>query len=276
MLHNFNSRLENLDGFETEYVKTLYYDLPKNYTGTYKSKNHLRFCTILEGEKELNLGSKSFKYTSDQFLIMPANTSVDMDIPIQTKALVFELNESLIKKVASNMPIYNNSSKKQNDNFILGTHNYDLKQDIKNIHNLTRSKSKQEAFLIDLYAQKLVYDLLKLYSPEQLLSMKSSTHIDQSIHYIRKHLHEPISIEKLSDMLGMSCSNFSHNFKKNYGMSPQKYINESKLKLATELLKDRSVTEVSFELGFESMSYFIKLFKKKYKLTPKQFQLNCL
>lgn len=277
MLKNFSSKLETLDGIETEFVRTLYYDLPKNYCSSYESKENLRFCTILEGKKELNLGNESFTYTSDKFLILPAHTSVDMNIPVHTKALVFELSEDLIKKVAKNITV-SGTKKTQNSiprhSFILGSCTKNLESDIKQMQSLTKSKSNREPFLIDLFAQKLVYDLLKIYSLDELLSIKGTTCIDKAAYYIKSHTKEHISVEKLAQMVGMSSSNFSHNFKKYYGMSPQKYINEAKLKLAIKLLKDYSVTEVAFELGFESMSYFIKLFKNKYKLTPKQFQLS--
>jgi len=275
MLHSFNAKLESMDGFETDFVKTLYYDLPQNYSGNYTSYNNLRFCTILEGEKQLLVDHQNIKYTKDQFLILPAHSSVDMKIAKPTKALVFELNDELIKKVSSKLtsPIKNKTNK---NSFILDKNSFNIKEDINHIHNLTKRKSKSEAFLIDLYAQKLVYDLLQLHSVDQLLSLKVSHPLDQSINYIKSHIQEPIQVNTLSKMAGMSESNYSHLFKKTYGKSPQKFINECKLELACLLLKNNSVTDVSYDLGYENLSYFIKLFKRKYDTTPKQYQLNKL
>lgn len=303
MLHTFDTRLESMHGFETDYLRVLYYDLPRNYSGKYKSMGYLRFCTILEGEKHLNVGSKSFRYTKDQFLILPSNSDVDMEIPEDTKALVFEISDEMIKSVAAKvsrqqMIIDENSKNKliiadefnlQNkkkkldimnssihSSFILEDHNNDIKDDINSIHSLTKNRSKEESFMIDLYAQRLVYNLLKIHPVETLLSLKSNSELSRSISYIKKNINEHIRVSDLSEIAGMSESNFSHTFKKVYGQSPQKYINASKLEYSLELLKNDSVTNVAFELGFENLSHFIKLFKEKYKTTPKQYQLNYL
>jgi AraC-like DNA-binding protein len=74
----------------------------------------------------------------------------------------------------------------------------------------------------------------------------------------------------------MSESNFSQHFKKEMGLSPQKYLNNLKLEESLALLQHDTVTEVSFELGYDSPSHFIRIFKEKYKTTPKQYQLKGL
>ncbi len=310
MLHTFDTRLEAMDGFETDYLRVLYYDLPKNYKGKYKSKAYLRFCTILEGEKCISVGSKSFKYTKDQFLLLSSNSNVDMTIPDDTKALVFEISEEMIKSVAAKM--YSTNDKYQkfekdktkvsankivlpsenksrtldlpkvkekriiNSSFILENHNRDIKDDIDYIHNLTKRKSREEAFMVDLYAQKLVYNLLKIHPLERLLKLSSSSELKESISYINDNINKPIRVSELSDIAGMSQSSFSHAFKKIYGMSPQKYINNLKVEYSLELLKKDSVTSVAFELGFENLSHFIRLFREKYNMTPKQYQISYL
>lgn len=277
MLHTFNPTLESLDGFETDFVKTLYYDLPKNYSNNYNSYSYLRFCTILTGEKELIVDYDKIKYTKDQYLILPSNTSVTMNIPKQTKALVFEISDDLITQVSNKIQKKETSIKKiNNSNFILENTQIDVSNDIQAIHNITKRKSKSEAFLIDLYAQKLIYDLLQIYSIDQLIALKSTEPLARSINYIKNHIKEPIPVNVLSKMACMSESNYSHLFKKTYGKSPQIFINDCKLDLACNLLKNNSVTDVSYDLGYENISYFIRLFKRKYNTTPKQYQLNKL
>ena len=47
------------------------------------------------------------------------------------------------------------------------------------------------------------------------------------------------------------------------------------MKKASALLSstDKSIMEISLDIGFNSVSYFNKLFKNKYKLTPKEFRI---
>ena len=52
------------------------------------------------------------------------------------------------------------------------------------------------------------------------------------------------------------------------------YINNYRLEIASSLLNksEKSILDISFEVGFNNVSYFNKLFKKKYSLTPKEFR----
>jgi AraC-like DNA-binding protein len=57
-------------------------------------------------------------------------------------------------------------------------------------------------------------------------------------------------------------------------MSVINFINRKRLAEAKKLLKctDYSVTEISYMVGFNSVSRFISLFRKKHDLTPKAFR----
>ncbi len=65
-------------------------------------------------------------------------------------------------------------------------------------------------------------------------------------------------------------------FKKHFGMTLTEYLNKQRLDLAASLLtySDKSVLSISMELGFSSVSYFNKIFKKRYKLSPLSFRKN--
>ncbi|MGY5708961.1 helix-turn-helix domain-containing protein [Vibrio cincinnatiensis] len=58
------------------------------------------------------------------------------------------------------------------------------------------------------------------------------------------------------------------------GQTPTAYLTEIKLQQAKPLLRQVSVTEAALELGYENISYFIRLFKNKFGLTPKQYQVQ--
>ena len=56
------------------------------------------------------------------------------------------------------------------------------------------------------------------------------------------------------------------------GISPVKYMHALKMSRAKELLIRMSVTDTAFELGYETPSYFIRIFKDHFGYTPKKFQ----
>lgn len=276
MLNSFAHNKELLDGYETDYLKILYYDLSKNYSGRYESKSYTRFCTILEGEKHVSIGNEDIVYTKDQFLLLSPYSHVEMEIPKPTKALVFELSDELIRKVSKKVIKDKTYDTKVDSykNIIVGKNNKDISEDISLLFKHTIKKSKRESFIVDLYAQKLLYDLLKVQHIDSVLKTSNNHPILKTTEYIHNHIKESIQVNQLANMVNMEVSNYSHSFKKLFGLSPQKYINNAKLELASELLINNSVTDVAFDLGYEHLSHFIRLFKNKYDLTPKQYQLR--
>ncbi|GKX29916.1 hypothetical protein SH1V18_23960 [Vallitalea longa] len=278
MLNVFDKKLEMIDGFETDYVKILYYDLPKNFSGDYKSYNYARFCTILNGRKHVTLNNnKKFVYTKDNYLLLPSNSKVHMDIDTHTTALVFELNDELVNNVLNKIDLKDNMKevvRSTTNNYFLGQNKYNISEDINNIFVASKSRDNNNEFLIDLYAQKLVFDLIKNKTTYQILNGNNSHPINIAVKYINENIRDMINIKELAKSLHMSESNFSHLFKKVMGIKPVEYIKNKKLELALDYLRNESVTDVAFNLGYSNISYFIRLFKDKYNMTPKQYKLT--
>lgn len=97
---------------------------------------------------------------------------------------------------------------------------------------------------------------------------------EQAVLYIREHFQEPVSLQELSRAAGLSEKYFGEYFKNVTGVPPVRYLNEYRLERAAELLhhKDRTVTEIAFECGFNDLSYFIKSFRKQYGFSPSAYR----
>ena len=98
--------------------------------------------------------------------------------------------------------------------------------------------------------------------------------IHNIILYIGEHLSENISVSELADMCHMSYSYFAKIFHKLYGQSCKEYIEFLRLSKAENLLlfTDYDLNYISEETGFADCSHFIRVFKRKYEVTPKQFR----
>jgi len=93
--------------------------------------------------------------------------------------------------------------------------------------------------------------------------------------YINNNFTEQIEIPYLASLSGISTEYFCRIFKKNYHMSPIEYITTLRLKEASQKLlneKSMSIAQVGESVGYNSPSYFIKLFKKNMNLTPSEFR----
>lgn len=92
--------------------------------------------------------------------------------------------------------------------------------------------------------------------------------------FIHTNYASPITLKQAADFCGYSISYFSKFFKSFTGMTFIEYLNNYRLKKAGELLltTSMSIIEISEITGFENHSYFIRLFRKHYQTTPKQYQ----
>lgn len=100
------------------------------------------------------------------------------------------------------------------------------------------------------------------------------TDIWQCMNYIRSHVYHPVTLEDLANSLGRSTSYVRKHFQKEVGMTVGEFITRSKLEEAKTLLiySEKSLADISFDLCFSSQSYFQRLFKKEYGITPAHFR----
>ncbi len=275
IMTKFDRNLELADRLETDYLKLLYYDLPP-LSSDYKSYENNRLCTILEGQKHISVNNdKKITYNPRQFILLPPNSTVHMDIDVPTKALVLELNDELLKKVAEKISIDLGADydKLKKDRFFLGDINNDLRNCLNRVTNILTAQDKNnKEFLLDLYAQELAYNLVQIKGIQQVINLEHNNPIHKALVYIQENIRHPISISQLAYYLNMSETNFCNSFKKVLGITPKEYITNLKMVLAKDMLKNQNVTEVAYDLGYENISHFISLFKNKYGITPKQFK----
>ena len=275
MLTNFDRHLELADGLETDYLRILYYEFPEKFSSEYKSYEYNRLCTIVEGEKHISIndGSK-FSYNTNQFILMPRNSNIYMEIDIPTKALVFELNDDLLKQVSEKISIdyevnYNSIIE---DKFIRNELTKEIKGCLDKISFVISKQNKNGEFLLDLYAQELVYSLLQIKGTQHILNFEPNNPVYKAIKYMHDNLESPLSIKQISSELNMSEPGFCQYFKKVTGIAPKEYLTDLKLLKAKDMIRHTSITNVAYDLGYENISYFISLFKNKYGMTPKQYK----
>lgn len=92
--------------------------------------------------------------------------------------------------------------------------------------------------------------------------------------YIALHYDESLTAPRLATLCNMSPSYFSRSFNAQMGMSLNEYINYIRITEAEKLLisTTMNITEIANTVGFNTTSYFIKLFKICKNISPKQFR----
>ena len=94
--------------------------------------------------------------------------------------------------------------------------------------------------------------------------------------FIDAHYREEIRLAQLSDIAGMSDSSFSRFFKLHTGRNLSDYIIDLRLGYACRQLVDstNSVAEICYACGFNNLSNFNRIFKKRKGCSPSEFREN--
>lgn len=102
----------------------------------------------------------------------------------------------------------------------------------------------------------------------------SAQKLHQILTYLKENYQYNLSMKEVADICGMSYSSFSRFFKKVTNRNFNEYLLEMRLNYAQKKLlqSEESITNIAMECGFDYTSYFIKQFKKKNGITPKEYQ----
>ena len=94
--------------------------------------------------------------------------------------------------------------------------------------------------------------------------------------YVRHHLSDPVSTEKIAEKLHFSRTWLSRKFHEETGIPLSDFIRIKKTEEAQRLLRytDKSLKEISVYLGYSSQSHFQTVFKKQLGVTPMQYRRN--
>lgn len=98
--------------------------------------------------------------------------------------------------------------------------------------------------------------------------------IENTIKTMKENLSQELNFEYIATGYGMSYSHFRQSFKLYTGLSPHSYfidlkIQESKRQI---LSTSKNMTEIAYDLGFNSLQYFSKLFKKRVGVSPQNYR----
>ena len=145
--------------------------------------------------------------------------------------------------------------------------------------------SEHDAGIYELRVRGALYSFLSHALKEHPHSEVAS-HTPQSVHrieqikrvleFVETHFTEPLTLDDLSAVLGMSRKYFCRFFKQMTMHSPIDYLNRYRIERACDRLRfsENAVARIAEEVGFHDLSYFIKQFKQYKGVTPKQYQIQ--
>lgn len=102
----------------------------------------------------------------------------------------------------------------------------------------------------------------------------TSSYVEQSKDYIRRHYREKIYLQDIADSLGISEGYLSRLFRAETGTTLQDYITQVRVERAANLLmySDESIARIATYVNFPSQSYFGRVFMKYKNVSPKKYR----
>lgn len=149
---------------------------------------------------------------------------------------------------------------------------------------ITRITQAQPGFYRILGLLEILYEL-SLQESYHLLASKSFTNVKNTPEsrrvreveeYIDKNYREEIRLKTLSEIAGMTPAAFSRYFRVRTGKTVSDYMIDIRLGHAARLLVDSSISvaDVCYQCGFNNISNFNRIFKKKKGCSPTAFRDN--
>lgn len=251
-------------------------DHPFSFEGVIQEPS---ICIVLNGEREIQLGEQCYQFDNQHYAFCPVdipvcgkikNASIDQPFLYMTMKIDIPMVQKiLLEQTALSIP-----KSKDINGFDTWQLSHRLKEAFERLL-LLHENPKDIDFLAPLIQQEIYYRLLTGEQGEKLKQMAnvdSNTHrIARATAYLRQHFREPILVETLAALCGMSLSGFHNHFKKITTMSPLQYQKSLRLMEAKRLIvqENKSVSEAAFQVGYESASQFSREYKRLFGISPK-------
>jgi AraC-like DNA-binding protein len=129
--------------------------------------------------------------------------------------------------------------------------------------------------MLELMAQTKEYRLLHNADYAYNLKESETRRINLVINYAARHFQKRIALDAAAALLNMTPTSFSRYFRMKTSKSFSEFITELRIRHACKLLSeddDRTISQVSYECGFNTLSNFNRQFKRYMKMTPKTYR----
>lgn len=145
---------------------------------------------------------------------------------------------------------------------------------LKKIYTLSTFEQFLEVLsLLQLLAQSEEYILLHTKPYENQHNKREQERLKKVYLFIDEQFHRKIEVDEVANLSNLSKAAFCRYFKKMTRLTFTEFLNHYRINQAKRLLLvDKNVTEACFECGFESLSYFNRIFKKITGENPLSFK----
>ncbi|WP_082525873.1 AraC family transcriptional regulator [Brevundimonas sp. Root1279] len=230
-------------------------------------------CVILEGAKNTTLGAETHPYRAGQYLVVSADLPVSgqvieapylaIGVPLDP-AMIAELLVEAEGALHEAPPVRALAVSDMDDDLI------------DTVVRLVRLLDRpQEAAVVGpMVRRELMWRLLNGERADMMRQIGAAggrlEQVRRAIRWLRQHYAEPMRIERLAEVAGMSETSLHRHFKAVTAMSPLQYQKQIRLQEARNLLlaRGRDVAGIGFTVGYDSPSQFSREYSRLFGQPP--------
>ena len=219
---------------------------------------------VYEGSMDITLSSGTYSMrTHDLILYKADNLSINIESACSYLTVIFDVNQRKTLHILEHL--FHCTS--------------EMQQILWKILIESFEDSYYTGTLLLCYLQEALLLLLQFYdtiSRKTLITNSQSSRnnlLSEILTYMNTRIAEPATIEDICREFYISRSSLQALFKTHLNTSPKNYLMNIKLQKSKELLRkgEYTISEVAYMLGFSSIHYFSRLFKKYFNITPSAY-----
>ncbi|UWU26086.1 AraC family transcriptional regulator (plasmid) [Rhizobium sp. CB3060] len=250
-------------------------------------------CRMMSGHKTMRVGgSAPFAFVPGESMMVPPSMPLIIDFPFAdtdnpTTCICFEIERAKFDDILFRL---NDARRKAGERHELaidwtsyaiyrGEREIDFQLDrLMNFYLETNSEYRD--LLVDANMVELAIRLLQVQNRRLLLETRSTvpdTGLDAVARYIASQPHNRPDPEQYARIAGMSEATFFRHFRQKFGTTPSRYAHQARIQKAKDILLagNISLNEVAFEVGFQSLAHFSRIFKQVSGETPGEYAKRC-
>ncbi|WYP27248.1 AraC family transcriptional regulator [Alkalihalobacillus sp. FSL W8-0930] len=243
--------------------------------------NEPSFCLVLQGQKEMNMGSQHFSYRAGDYIVgafdLPVIGQVvhaTKDLPYIAIKIEFTLAE-IFELMDQSEQTRTLKGKETNRAMFVKQINHPLVDALTRLTFLLKDPSHITG-LAPILKKEIMYWLLDSSHGTMLKQMvvegSLAFRMKEVITYLLRTYDQPMKVEELATIANVSTSTLHKQFKEVTAMSPIQYQKQLRLNEARRLLltETADIASIAYKVGYESPSQFSREYTRLFKKTPSQ------
>lgn len=211
------------------------------------------------------MDSEKFNLTPDMIICAKPGQLRHTRLPFKCYYIHFNLTDCDLYTKLIELPAFLKTDKYQKY--------YEMFQKLYKFYN---TSIDTDEIIVQSLVLELLYNLIsdsKKQKLKQQLKAGNYEAINKSIEFMKGHLTDDLSLTNLSAIAGFSPAYFHKLFKVSTGKTVREYVEYLRIKKAANLIIETNltITEIAYECGFSSQSYFNYVFKRTMNMTPRQY-----